>query len=865
MGWLKRLVTSTWVRVARWPVLFLLLALLVHVVVPSRYRLDVSLKADVPVNSYAELFFSLDGTHFYPENKVPLIHRVERGQHVHIGRIYSPRPVTGLRMDPSNIAGVVQWYSLRLQGPNGAREYPGQALLKEAPVLDQLQVQSSSVERLTLVASGTDPKLTLGVPAELVSRPDPERKQLRMRIAGFLALCALLAMGLEVCRARTAVIRRALADCLTRVAGWFSDESTIVFSRAAMSVYAVLLALASLWVALGLHLSSIGVWDDLYTTEHVERSVHLGSPKHIRGDEWDVWTPWMLSQAQTGMKIDNPNIGDPGMPIITGSPVAGPLMLAQPKFWGFVALDVEHGFSWYWAFKVFGLIASVFTLLLLLTKGDVLVSLAGAVAVYGSSTVQWLFSGFAPEMVIGLSVAVLGAVYLLRAQKAGGMLAGAVAVGLVVPNLLMHLYPPHLLPLAYLSVFLLAGLLANRESLAHFRERLRWRIPMMVLALVTMGWLLSVWYLATVDAVRLVMNTVYPGKRFILGGDLPLLEVFHGVFESWRIEEWPVPFPPTNQSQASRLWVLFPLALLVLPARDWFKPAHRVKACLLAYCLWGLCWTSAPLPEPVRMGFAKMGWFLSSPWHSVFGMGLASILLLAILVAERARGEIEVVSSSHWLLPLAMFSVVLTYGLVLAGKDQEFFVIERILLASAAVAGIAWAVVRGRRTTYLGLMLVVALPTLHVNPLQNGLTQYLEKDIFAGAKGLAANGQWAVYGDTRVAQGFKAAGLKVLNGVHYAPRMQLVGILDADHRYSDVWNRYAHVELVSAPSGAAPSYKLLFADAYQLVLDVCGPHIRRLGVTHVAYSYPPSVAELRCLTPLQVSVADPTLSYFLLK
>jgi hypothetical protein len=380
-----------------------------------------------------------------------------------------------------------------------------------------------------------------------------------------------------------------------------------------------------------------------------------------------------------------------------------------------------------------------------------------------------------------------------------------------------------------------------------------------------MGGLLAVWYLGTADAVLLVMNTVYPGKRFTLGGDLPLLQVFHGVFESWRVEEWPVPFPPTNQSEASRLWVLVPIALLVVPSRNWLKPAHRVKAALLAYCLLVLVWTSVPLPETVRMGLAKLGWFLSTPWHSVFGMGLASTLLVAMLVAERARGDLDVVSDSHWLLPSAVFSLVLSYGLVLAGMDPEFFVLGRIVMASAVVAGVAWSMVKGRRAIYLGLMILVALPTLHVNPLQNGLSQYLKKDIFAGAKWLAPEGQWAVYGDMRVAQGFKAAGLSVLNGVHYAPRMRLVDVLDADHRFNHVWNRYAHIELVSAPSGAAPSYKLIFADAYQIVLDVCGPHIRRLGVTHVAYSYPPSAAELRCLGPLEVPVADPTLFYFQLK
>jgi hypothetical protein len=430
----------------------------------------------------------------------------------------------------------------------------------------------------------------------------------------------------------------------------------------------------------------------------------------------------------------------------------------------------------------------------------------------------------------------------------------------------MHLYPPHLLPVGYLGVFLMLGLLLRPGAVAGVLVRWQPRLAMMIMALVLMGWLVSVWYAATADTVRLMMNTVYPGKRFFLGGELPLYLDFHGIFESWKIEEWPVPFPPTNQTKASRFWVLFPLVLLIVPVWQWLKPSHRIKASLLAYCLLVLCWASAPLPEVVRRGLAHLGWSMSDPWDSAFGMGVASALLLAVMVAERARGELTVLRPSSWLLALVALSLVLSYGLSLAPIDPEFFDINRILLASVVVSAVVWAVHRGNRWLYLGLMLMAAVPPLHVNPVQNGLQLYLQKDLFSNARQLGGDtGVWAVYGDLRVAQGFKAEGLRVVNGTHYAPRMQVLDVLDPQKNGQDIWNRYAHVAYVSGKTGAEPSFDLVFPDHYQIALDVCGRHIRAIGVTHVAYTYAPSAAELPCLEALQPPVSDGAVRYFRLK
>lgn len=95
--------------------------------------------------------------------------------------------------------------------------------------------------------------------------------------------------------------------------------------------------------------------------------------------------------------------------------------------------------------------------------------------------------------------------------------------------------------------------------------------------------------------------------------------------------------------------------------------------------------------------------------------------------------------------------------------------------------------------------------------------------------------------------------------------MKMMDVLDPQRNGQDIWNRYAHIEFVSAPAGKVPSFDLMFPDHYQVALDVCGRHIRNIGVTHVAYTYAPSAAELACLEPLQAPVSDGAVRYFRLR
>lgn len=817
------------------------------------YSLDVSMGAKLPPKSVAQVFYSYGGLVF-PDtnNQVMLTYKQADGEITYEARLRTTRPIRLLRLDVSNLAGEIHWSSLKVLGKSGSIEVRGKDLPSVARSYNQLQIVSSGDAGQQMTASGIDPQVLIDIPIEMTQLPASAQRTHWLSVFGW----SLLWVGLFECMLRLVRpenrVNIRVKHFLTRVAEHCSEDATIRFRPASLMVYAVLVSLAFICVALKLNQSSVGMWDQLYPAEFVERDISLGTPKGIRSDEWHTMTPWVLSQVQSGMQSDNVNLGAPSSAMLAGAPQMGWMMLAQPKYWGFVFLDMERGFSWIWAAKAFGLIAAFFTLLLMFTKGEVVISMAGALGVWGSSYVQWWLSSVPAEVISGFSAAVVGSVYLLVARKVGGLVFGAVLVAFAVPNLLLHLYPPYLQPLAYLSLFLLLGVIGSRHGLILFRQRLGLRLFTAACTVAVTGALVWWWYLQVADAIQLMLNTDYPGHRISAGGDLPLHRLFYGVFESWKIKDNDMPFPPVNPSEASSFWILFPFSLLLVAPGEWRKPAMRPALGMLLFCLLTLAWTSLPIPALARNLLASLGWYLTPATRGDFALAVGSALLMATVVGLIARGDVHRSRLPSPVLALFVVLAVGVYGVSLQLRDPIFFNWPRIGLATAAVSALMWAAHRGLRWWYLALTIFAAVPTLHVNPVQSGLGPFLQKGILQKAKSVGGETEnlWAVFGSTEVAQGFKAVGLHVINGTHYAPRMAWIDTLDPSHRYQQVWNRYAHIDLERGEPDAPPVYKIDFADSYTIKVDVCSPKLSAIGVTHAAFAYSPSETEMRCLHPL---------------
>ncbi len=638
-----------------------------------------------------------------------------------------------------------------------------------------------------------------------------------------------------------------------RLAAYSSDPGTLIVAPRALALAIGVLCASVLYIVLNLHQSSIGVWEELFPAKPANQLVDLGTPKHIRSDEWNTQTPWVLNEVLRGKRTHNLSIGGEKAPLLAAVPVLDFSAIAQAQFYGFYLFDPATGFSWWWAYKTFGLALSFFWLFLLLTRGNIAAAALGTMWVYGSSFTQWWLSSNLPELLIAFALATIGSMYLLFARRRIMIGAGAALVAYSVLNLLLHLYPPFIVPLAYLGAAILAGLMLEPGRLAQIRERLGWRASCLIAAVLVVSLIGGNYLREAMPTMVAMADTIYPGHRVSGGGDFPLTRLLYGFFEVFRVGEKNVPLPPANASEASSFIILVPLLLLSLPFVAFVKRKNALLTALVLYCLVVGLWISVPLPRVVETAMQVIGWSWSPPLRSVLGLGMGSIVATTVLFSRVHDGTIELhPAAARGMVPILVLSCLLLFGWVLHGMDPVFFTPALVLMASAVVAVMTAGIVFGRTVLFAAGLVVAVAPALMVNPLVSGLSAIEDKPVLLAAKhqGGAVNDRWAVVGAFVFSQGLKAQGLEVITGSQMIPDRKLSHLLDPQEKYKNIWNRYAHVVLRSNPEKISPEYELGTPDLYVIELNVCGGAMRQLGVTNIAYTDPVPASDLKCLIPL---------------
>lgn len=800
-----------------------------------------------------EIFFAGPGQPHQPERRVAFTINPDAQWHTYRITIPEAGELERIRIDPGSASGIVEIRRVAVDASGRTVELASQDLAKAVASANAMRAEVAAAP-LRFNVAAPDPFIDFALPA------GAGRASLGLQLARWAgaaavsALIWLLLAELAWPRVQERLATTRFPPVLSRAAGAISDPGALIVTPATVAVVGGSLIAALLYIAFGLHQSSIGVWEELYPARPVEQAVDLGSPKRVRSDEWNTQTPWVLNQIARGNPDQNPSVGGEEAPLLAGVPVDHPSAIAQPKFYGFHLFGATTGFSWWWAYKTFGLWLSFFWLLLLLTRGNVAASMIGSAWVYGSSFTQWWMSSNLPELLIAFALATTGGIYLLFAARKRFIALGAALVAYAVLSLLLHVYPPFIVPMAFLGATLLVGLALEPGAAAAVRRRIGWRALCLGVALLLVGLVGGHYVSDAMDAIEVMANTRYPGRRVSESGDLSWPRLMYGYFEALRVGEHRLPLPPTNASEASSFIVLAPLLLLLVPLSALLKRRNAVLAALAIYCAVVGLWITVPLPEAVETFLQAIGWSWSPPVRSVLGFGLASIITVVVLFARIRDGSVELYPvGARAMVPLLVVSCLLLFGWGLHKVDPEFFRPKVILAAAVLGAIMAAGVALGRvRVLALGLGLAIA-PALLVNPLLSGLSSVLEKPVLNAAKrqGNARGDRWVVVGDFVFSQGLKASGLEVLTGSQMIPNHASARVLDPAGRFEEIWNRYAHIALRSEPGRREAAYELISPDLYAISLDVCGHALPELGVTHVAYTVPVPSADLRCLTPLE--------------
>lgn len=514
----------------------------------------------------------------------------------------------------------------------------------------------------------------------------------------------------------------------------------------------------------------------------------VGVARMIRSDEWLVQTPFYISQSSTGNELINDSYALSGQNMIVAynAPVKHISVIGKPFNWGFLFLGSEKGLSWYWSFKMLALLLLAFEFAMILTQKNKLLSLLGSIWITFTPTVQWWFMQHLGDVVF-FSLLILVSIYhYFHAKAIKEKLVFASLLGMGMIGFTLVIYPAFQVVFAYLllAFFTIEFSKALKNKTIHRED---WIIMSVTFLLSSSIIAFSIW--ESLDAIRLTLNTVYPGSRTSVGGEINLFQ-FSEVIVNFLL---PFKIPQfSNQVELSSALHFAPFCILCMPFYFSKKATkeHLFGLFLMAYyCL--LCYY-AVVGVPEFLSKLTLFSFVtgSRAWQasSVIGVFVSLWVIAYIWKEKRVYQPIPVIVS---IMIGLIYALVLLGNPVYAnylGKVTTIFLIVFFLLI--------FLLFMYRKKIAVILMLgAILLSGATVNPLVYGLRGLEEKSLSIAIKEIVqrdSDAQW-IAENSYLYQYPQMFGAKSLDGVRFYPDIALMNKIDPTNQFEENWNRYAHV------------------------------------------------------------------------
>lgn len=566
-------------------------------------------------------------------------------------------------------------------------------------------------------------------------------------------------------------------------------------------------------VAFKFHGSSIAMWDNYYKDygDTEVKTMYYGQVRPIRTDEWFVQTPLYLSQvAKDDNKLSrvNEDIRSDGQDMVLASysPVKDITMLGKPFSWGFLFLDKERAFSWYWNFKIISLFMLSYEMSLILTKRNKRLSLFGAFLITYAPACQWWFSTFVLDLVVFAQAIVVAVYNYLRYDEIKYKLLNLLLFICSGIGFVLSLYPATQVPLGYLiAIFCIFFLIKNRKKIK-LRDIILIGLSFVII-LGVMGYFL---YTAK-DSISLMLNTIYPGQRVEVGGDFEFRFVSNYVF-NWLMPYRDVPF--SNFSELSGFISLLPLTLIMFFLRDRSEDDNWLKICIFIYLLIMLSYMV--IGYPAILAKITLFSFIPSKRMSLV-LGLASIYLFLMLAADLAESKkVNTIAAGVMTIVVILIMFVPQYH-----TEVQAYMFKSGIVAAALVFGvITYYSLRGYVNELVSIGIVFALIAgFTVNPIARTLAPIYEKEVSKAITKIneESEGKWITLDDKYSASLLYANGVKSFNGIQYYPDLDMWHKLDTEGQYEGIYNRYANV--VANITTEKTSFKLVHPDVFEVDLN----------------------------------------------
>jgi hypothetical protein len=546
--------------------------------------------------------------------------------------------------------------------------------------------------------------------------------------------------------------------------------------------------------------SSTFIWQGVLNDQRNPGGLVAGAPESVRSDEWLVWTPALIAQANRGFPVENPSLGAGRAPFLYSLPVRHYSMLFRPQLYGFFLFNLEWGYSWYWNIKVFGLLISMFLLLRTLTRNSGL-ALFGSLWLFLSNYIQWWFScpPMLPEMLSSWALAIVAVLFLIQPRTLMQRIAASVVLLISSVNFVLCLYPPFQIPLAYLGLAIVVTSVVVRENRTSVRAN--WvGLVCLAASLAVAAIALVPFFVELRPTLNLLSTTSYPGQRRSHGGQLSWMQVFSGLMNFFNTEQ---AFPekldqPNGAANFFPLWI----PVLACTARALFKEPRKYGAAIATFAVLVVLSLYALCPWPGWLCQATLLSFCTEE-RLLLTIGIANVFFV-ILAWPVLRQQIAAMSARYFLVVVGAWACVISLYLWQAEPSNPVFLVPwRILMFFGLAVGLVILLLKTPNkifaATFIGLL---ALSNGLVNPVMSGLRPIVDATPARSIQNLIRDdptAAWAAYESNQHSEFLMAMGADVVSGVKTVPDLEFCRRLDPEGRFDSVYNRYSFAFFVFNP------------------------------------------------------------------
>ncbi len=585
--------------------------------------------------------------------------------------------------------------------------------------------------------------------------------------------------------------------------------------------YIIASVLFILGVAFGITGSSIGMITQYLGGE--DHDILFGISRGIRSDEWALFTPLSWSQyygtepfsyfsnivraTQTDVFLEY------------GQPIFSPLMIFRPFQIGYLFLPIANGMAFFWVGRLIALFMVSFEFGKLITEDKRRVSLIYAFAVTFAPAVQWWFAinGFI-EMLIFMQLSIVMFDLYLKAESMVKKSIYMFIIAICAGGYVLSMYPAWMIPLAYVLLAFIIWTFAKNKKMYKFNKLEL--IPMAIAAVILTACALVV-YKNSSNTIELLSSTVFPGKRVSTGGGTwPYL--FNSINNIW----YPIMDNGTygNACESAYFISLFPMGILlyiyyVIRTKkiDLLGTLLIVVSVFLGlYCFVGF-------PEIIAK-ITMMGNSLSNRALVILTFNDLILLTRTIHLTKKTELKLHAVIAAAVSIIVAAF---ITYKAYVINKDfflKPMLIIEFIVTALAIAAitlGISHKKLRQIGAAYL--ITVILVTGLLVNPIRKGIDSVSNLIVLQGIRDIVESDPDAIWVVEEVGYPFNnfliMEGARTINCTNIYPDLDKWEALDDGEDDSEIYNRYAHIQIIYDNEHKYEEFNLVYPDVFAVSLD----------------------------------------------